>query len=272
MEAGGLITALEAERRVWFWKIPACGALHRLRRPSMPGCNWCFRGVYGGPSSCRRRVAFRARIEGRVYASMASARPCSRAILSSHFVDLARSRQSGRRACDLAGRARYTAGQYARRKLREHDSGEGALLPVDYESKNLSSPVFSYPGPEAARRWIICTGMAARFSPRREAAICQSSHGPRPDADDRRFSATDARGIQIGNVSRDRFHNLLLHRRKRTEPNRRSGYELGRHDIFVVPSWYPVSHEPRARLCYSVSQIGRCNRLSACGASGDRGL
>ena len=43
-------------------------------------------------------------------------------------------------------------------------------------------------------------------------------------------------------------------------------FDWGPKDIFVVPSWKPVTHEADEEACCSPSPTGRCRRRSACGA------
>ena len=263
MEGGQLLTAQEAERRVLVLENPGLRGQSRptqslyARSPADPA--WRDRR---DASSRRFGAALRRRGPRRLHGGRRRADDdASRRFHPDALVDLSRSRQSRERTGHLARRARCADREPVRHELcrappeetqpvsrREGDANlrYGAnLLPVDFAPTRLSSPVFIYPyarsretleqlyrhGPVHA-----CHGV--------EDALRQSRHRRLSDADNRSVPAIAAEGVPgRGRTARPTPRST---RRSRVAVKRASADQMfpwGPRDIFVVPSWAPVSHD-----------------------------
>ena len=105
------------------------------------------------------------------------------------------------------------------------------MLPVDYKP-GKASPVFNYPY-ERSREALATLGTQwrARRVARIQAALRQSGDGRFPDADDRRLHAMAARGFRHRAISQHRWHGVLRRRRRGRDRRRRHrpSLEAARH-------------------------------------------
>jgi gentisate 1,2-dioxygenase len=76
-----------------------------------------------------------------------------------------------------------------------------------------------------------------------EAEILQPRDRRFRDADDRHLHPAIAEGLQDRALPRDRRHRVRRDRRQGPHPDRRPDFRMGPRDLFVVPSWHWVTHE-----------------------------
>ena len=123
------------------------------------------------------------------------------------------------------------------------------LFPLEYAPERKSSPLFTYPyarSRETLDRMYRSGPLDA--APRHQDAVREPGDRRLSDADHRRVSAVPAARLSRHAVSIDRRHRLLRDRRTRHQSGRRHvAIAWQPRDIFVVPSWDPVAHETAGR-------------------------
>ena len=142
------------------------------------------------------------------------------------------------------------------------------LLPVDWKPAVKTSPVFNYP--YARTREALDDAGAqrrARPVPRPQAALRQPGERRSRDADDRRLHAAAAARVRHRAVPLDRRHGLC-----RVEG---TGEKSVGDKVFALEAARHVRraelarahHRPEGKRCCSATPTGRCTKSSACGAS-----
>ena len=142
------------------------------------------------------------------------------------------------------------------------------MLPVDWHPTVKSSPVFNYPYARSREALATlarngdpdaCHGYKLRY--------VNPASGEFGDADDRRLHAVAAGRFRIGAVSLDRRHGVRRGRRRRRDGDRRYDHSLEAARHFRGAKLAVASPSRRqARPCCSASPIGRCSRSWRCGA------
>ena len=159
------------------------------------------------------------------------------------------------------------------------------MLPVDYTPARPSSPIFNYPYARSREALEQLYRNGPRSSvPRRQDAVRQPGDRRLSDADDRRVHAVAAGGVpRARRIARPMPPcYCVVEGRGRTRIGDTT-FDWGPRDIFVVPSWAPVSHEaergggavqllrpPRAEGARPLARAGRRYRRLENRSSHDR--
>ena len=142
------------------------------------------------------------------------------------------------------------------------------LLPVDQKRTSKTSPIFNYPY-HYTREALEQAKAARRVGrlPRPEAEILQSRDRRFRDADHRHLHPVAAEGFQDRALSLHRRHRVRRDRRQGPHPDRRPDLRMGPARS-VRGAELALGH-PRGRRripCCSVSPTARCSRSSICSA------
>ena len=141
------------------------------------------------------------------------------------------------------------------------------LLPVDIKRTSKTSPIFNYPyhhtreALEQAKlrdEWDACHGLKLKFSNPETGDFAMPTIGT--------FIQLLPKGFKTARYrSTDATVFAAIEGKGRSRIGEQT-FEWGPRDLFVVPSWQWVTHEAEEDLCCSVSRTGRCSRSSTCSA------
>ena len=263
IEAGGLITAKEAERRVLILENPGLRGQSKITTDLYAGVQLVLPGEVA-PAHRHAQSALRFVLEGDGAHTAVNGERTSDALrrLHHHAADgLARSRQRGDRADVLAGRARHPDRAVPRRVVRRASRRRraadrapgrrfGGALRLEPAAGRLQgrgrAPRRSSTIPTRARakRWSGCARRRLGSLSRPQDALQQSRDRRLSDDDDRGVHPAAAQGFQTAPYrSTDATVFVAVEGRGRTRIGADFVVEWQPRDIFVVPSWKPVVHE-----------------------------
>ena len=139
------------------------------------------------------------------------------------------------------------------------------LLPVDGKRTSKTSPIFNYPyshtrealeQAKARNEWDACHGLKLKFSNPETGDFAMPTIGT--------FIQLLPKGFKTARYrSTDATVFAAIEGKGRTRIGDQT-FEWGPRDLFVVPSWQWVTHEPTRIRCCSVSRTGRCSRSWIC--------
>jgi gentisate 1,2-dioxygenase len=119
------------------------------------------------------------------------------------------------------------------------------MLPVDYESRVLSSPIFNYPytrtreALESMRQrdeWDPCHGLKMKYVNPKDGGFAMPTIGA--------FIQLLPKGFKTARYrSTDATVYVPVEGRGRSQIGERT-FDWGPQDVFIAPSWVPVHHEP----------------------------
>ena len=286
IEAGGLITAKEAERRVLVLENP--GLARPVESHDIALCrraDGLARRSRAGTPPFAIGVALRARRLGRAYRRQRRAHAHGGRRLRHHavgawhdhgnatadpmfwldgldiplvqFLDASFVEHlEGRRAADRAA-----GGRCARALRRQHAAGRSHTTAA---RRRRSSTI---PMRARARRWSRCDARRPGILPRPQDEIHQPGDGRSRHADHGHVPAVAAEGIHVGALPLDRRDGIHRRRRARPHAHRRHRCRMGPQG--PVRRAELEADRPRGKQrtrCCSPSRIGQCRKNSASGA------
>ena len=263
LEAGGLITAKEAERRVLVLENPGLRGQSKITTDLYAGVQLVLPGEVA-PAHRHAQSALRFVLEGggAHTASTASARSCRKGTSSSRRRwrgTTTATRAIARSSGSMASTSRLSSSSTRRspsitKKTSRPSPGRSGdcdarfgsnLLPVDYTASTGASPVFSYPyartreALERLRRtgaWDPCHGLKMRYT--------NPVTGGYPMTTIAAFIQLLPKGFTTAPYrSTDATVFVAVEGRGRTRIGPYFVVEWQPRDIFVVPSWQQVRHE-----------------------------
>jgi len=263
LEAGSLITAKEAERRVLVLENPGLRGQSKITTDMYAGVQLVLPGEVA-PSHRHTQSALRFVLEGGgAYTAVNGERTTMHEgdfIITPPMAWHDHGNPSGEPIFWLDGLdipvVQFLDASFAEhldvdeqpitRPLGDSDARYGAnLLPVDYEARGGSSPVFNYPYARTrdalermrrAEEWDSCHGLKVRYTNPITGNHAMATMGT--------FIQLLPKGFQTSAYrSTDATIFVPIEGRGRSVIGEDHVIEWGKRDVFVVPSWHKVRHE-----------------------------
>ena len=261
MEAGNLITAKEAERRVLVLENPGLRGQSKITTSCMPASSSCCRARSRRPiATPRPRCVSCSRARAPTPRSTANDHAPGDFVITPPMTWHDHGNETAEPMFWLDGLdipmvqfldASFAEGLKEDQQKITRPAGDsyaryGAnLLPIDERRKSKTSPIFNYPyactreALETGKQrdeWDACHGLKMRTpTPRPAASRC------RPSA----LSSSCCRRVQTARY-RSTDATVFAAIEGRAARGRRKTFEWGPRDLFVVPSWHRVTHEADA--------------------------
>ena len=265
-EAGKLITAKEAERRVLVLENPGLRGQSKVTTSLFAGVQMVIPGDVA-PAHRHSQSALRFVLEGKGAYHLGrrrAHRDGARRFRHHAVDDLARPLQRNFRADVLARRARYSDGAVLRRVLcrrlegrpaEDHAARRRQLCAATAticcrstsKRKSKTSPIFNYPytytrealeQAKARNEWDACHGLKLKFSNPETGDFAMPTIGT--------FIQLLPKGFKTARYrSTDATVFAAIEGKGRTRIGEQT-FEWGPRDLFVVPSWQWVTHEADA--------------------------